>query len=76
MKTIKVKANRRLLHDQLGTIRKGDEVKLPEALAKEYLERGWVGEYETKVIEEKPKNKKGPVEGELTVDVPAPASIK
>jgi hypothetical protein len=65
-KEIKVIANRKLLHDRVGTIRKGDKASLPEALAKDYLERGWVKEYSTK----------GPVEGEATVDVEAPESIK
>ena len=75
-KEIKVIANRKLLHDRVGTIRKGDKASLPEALAKAYLQRGWVKEYSTKVVEEKPEKSKGPVEGEVTVDVEAPESIK
>jgi hypothetical protein len=69
MKEIEVKANRTLRFDRLGTIKKDGVVKLPEALAKEYIQRGFVQKYETKVVKEKP------ADGELTVDVRAPAGV-
>ena len=46
---VTVKA-RTLLHDRLGRLRQGQTVEMPEAQAKEFLRRGFVEHYQTKVI--------------------------
>jgi hypothetical protein len=43
-----------IYHDRLGALRKGRVVELPENQAREFLQRGWVEAYETKVIRERP----------------------
>jgi hypothetical protein len=43
-----------LRHDQLGALKKGKVVELPEKLANEWLAKGWVERYETKVIRHDP----------------------
>jgi hypothetical protein len=43
-----------LRHDRLGTLKKGKVVELPDQLASEWLAKGWVERYETKVIRHDP----------------------
>jgi hypothetical protein len=43
-----------IYHDRLGALRKGRVVDLPEKQAQEFLRKGWVERYETKVIRERP----------------------
>lgn len=43
-----------LYHDRLGTLKQGQRVELPEFQAAEFLRRGFVERYETKVIREVP----------------------
>lgn len=57
--------------DRLGLIRKGQEVELPESIARLYLSQGAVELYQTKVLRENPI----PAVGELSSALPAaPAS--
>lgn len=50
---VTVKA-RTLLHDKLGRLREGQVVELPENQAREFLRRGFVERYDTKVIQSNP----------------------
>ena len=43
-----------IYHDRLGALKKGRVVDLPDNQAREFLQRGWVEHYETKVIRERP----------------------
>jgi hypothetical protein len=51
---VTVKA-RTLLHDKLGRLREGQVVELPEAQAREFLRRGFVEHYDTKVLQTNPQ---------------------
>lgn len=51
---VTVKA-RTLLHDKLGRLREGQVVELPENQAREFLRRGFVERYDTKVIHTDPQ---------------------
>lgn len=53
MKVI-VKA-RTLLHDKLGRLREGQIVELPDVQAADFLRRGFVERYDTKVIVTNPQ---------------------
>lgn len=44
-----------LYHDQLGELRRGMAVELPEPLAREFAQRGWVRIYQTKVVISQPQ---------------------
>jgi len=49
----------KLIHDKLGTLNKGRVVDLPENQAADFLKRGFVERYETKVIDTRPQQPAG-----------------
>lgn len=55
---VTVKA-RTLLHDKLGRLREGQVVELPERQAAEFLRRGFVERYDTKVLVTNPQQPAG-----------------
>lgn len=48
-----------LYHDRLGTLKQGQRVDLPDFQAAEFLRRGFVERYETKVIRSIPTETAG-----------------
>jgi hypothetical protein len=59
---MKVHVLKTFYHDKLGKVKIGKVVELPDTQAKEFLERGAVERYETKVIRQDPL----PVAGVVT----------
>lgn len=51
-----------LIHDRLGTLPPGRVVDLPDAQAREFLRRGFVERYETKVVHASPATPGNPSE--------------
>ena len=62
---------RTLLHDKLGTLVKGRVVDLPESQARDFLRRGFVEHYETKIIRTLPATPGNPLEAVGTVQQPS-----
>lgn len=62
-----------LLHDRLGRLRQGQTVDLPDAQAREWLRKGWVEHYQTKVIHSTPATPGNPLEAAGT-ELPPSAS--
>jgi hypothetical protein len=52
---------RTLIHDRLGTLHAGQVVDLPEAQAREFVRRGFVEHYQTKVIHSSPATPGNPL---------------
>lgn len=53
---------RTLIHDRLGTLHAGQVVDLPDNQAREFLRKGWVEHYQTKVIHSSPASPGNPSE--------------
>ena len=51
---MKVHVLKPILHDKLGGLKPGKVVEMQDAQAQEYLKRGAVEQYETKVVREHP----------------------
>lgn len=64
-------AARTLIHDKLGTLHKGRVVDLPEKQAREFLQRGFVEHYQTKVIHASPATPGNPSEAAGTAQLPS-----
>lgn len=62
---------RTLLHDRLGALRAGQVVDLPDSQAREFLRRGFVEHYQTKVIHATPATPGNPSEAAGTAQQPS-----